>query len=200
MKDGTAFVTSICNEISNWHDYSCESELLLYHPDKTTKSGCKLFYKEHQLRIEVIGGGYRNGTVLVRDKEGKTTAQGGILLGHMKTTLDPDSRVLIMANGVNVMKSDLPDVMSDMKDRLNHGSVCRVSVKPTADPETGQPVYIVTLSDSGKNNLPSKQFFVDAEKKIPVRIDLYRDGKRVSTARFKDMRINDGLSDGLFHV
>ena len=200
MKDGSSFLLPICNEILGWHDYSCETELLIYHPEKTTKSGCRLFYKDHQIRVEVIGGGYRNGSVLVRDHDGHTVVQGGPMLGHMKTTVDPDSRVLILPNGTNVTKSDLPDVMSEMKERLTHGWPCKMSDKPVIDPETGQSVYVVVLFEPGKTSIPSREFFVDAEKKIPVRIDLYKDEKRISTARFKDMRVNVGLSDSLFHL
>ena len=200
MKDGSSFLLPICNEISNWHDYSCETELLIYHSDKTTKSGCKFFYKDHQIRVEIIGGGYRNGSVLVHDRDGKTFAQGGPMLGHMKTTLDPDSRVLILPNGTNVIKSDLPDVMSEMKERMSHGWSCKMSNKPISDPDTGQSVYVISLFEPAKTTIPSRQFFVDAEKRVLVRIDLYRDEKRISTARFKDLRINAGLSDSLFHL
>src|ERR1700736_5738145 len=70
-KDGSDLLQSLYNNTRKWSDYSCESALELYRPNKVTHSGCRFFYKQNQVRVEVMGGGFRDGSVLVKEKDGK---------------------------------------------------------------------------------------------------------------------------------
>jgi len=201
MKEGNELLASVINTISSWKDYWCESHVTFFHDNKTTQSGCRLFYKNNQVRIEVTGGGFRNGSLIVKRKDGTVRAVGGALLGFMKMNLDPDSRVLIMQNGANVVKGDFPDIFADVKNRIAHGYKCRVTATPVQEPDMPNPVYILEISEPGDETVIfHRRIFIDPAQKQPLRIDLYREGKIVSTAYFKDLHINVGLKDELFKI
>lgn len=199
MKDGTELLNSLLNTVSKWNDYCCESELTMYEHEKTVESGCKMFYKSSQLRIEVIGGGFRNGTIVVRKKDGSVRAQGGIALAHFKMNLAPDSRMLILPNGTNASKGDFPTLFTEIMEEVAHGGYkCRVSTGSINDTVAGSVVImdIIQPGDGAKQ----RRIFLDANHKLPVRIDLYKLGNRLSTVRFKNLQINTGLQDELFSL
>lgn len=200
-QEGADLVKTLEATVRKWRDYSCENELWTYKPDRMTKSGCKFFYKDNQVRVQVVGGGFRDGTLLVKSKDGKIRVQGGIFMGFMKMNLDPDSRMLILPNGMNVIRTDLPNVFRDFTDELSHGFKCRMTTTPVLVDELSEKVYVLDEyePDASKQML-RRRLFLEVEKKMPVRVDLYKGGKRVSSAWFKNLTPNAGLTDDLFKL
>jgi outer membrane lipoprotein-sorting protein len=198
-KDGADFASTLQATVKKWGDYTCDSELWVYKPDKTTKSSCKFFYKDNSVRIQVTGGGFRDGSVVVRTKDGSVKAHGGGMLGFMTMNLDPDSRMLILPNGTNVTRTDLPTVLSDIMTQLGAGYKSRVTSGPVDSPDIAKKFFLWEEYEPG-DALPVRRIFWAAEDKVPIRIDLYKAGKRVSSAWFKNVSPNAGVSAELFKL
>lgn len=201
MGDGADFLSDMDKTASQWSNYTCESSLEIFKNDKTSKSGCKVFYKDKQMRIEVVGGGYRDGSVVVRRKDGTVRAKGGWMLGGMSMNLDPDSRMLILQNGTNVMRTDLPDLVKELRELLKRGCTSRVSAVPVQDQSVMARVYVLDIYEPAHSPAElSRRIFVDSNLKVPIRIDAYINGKLASSASFKSMNRNAGLTDELFQL
>jgi hypothetical protein len=198
-KDGADFASSLQATVKKWTDYMCDSELWNYKSDKTTKSSCKFFYKDNAVRVQVTGGGFRDGTVLVKQKDGAVKAKGGGMLGFMTMNLDPDSRMLILPNGTNVTRSDLPTVFTDIVAQLGSGYKSRVTAVPVESPDIPKKFFLWEEYEPGGAN-PVRRIFWAAEDKVPIRIDLYKAGKLVSSAWFKNVSPNAGVSAELFRL
>jgi outer membrane lipoprotein-sorting protein len=201
MGDGAEFLSAMDRAAGQWNSYTCESHLEIFKTDKTSKSGCKVFYKDKQMRIEVVGGGYRDGSVVVRRRDGTIRAKGGWMLGGIEMNLDPDSRMLVLQNGTNVMRTNLPDLVTEFKEMLRRGCTSRVSALPVQDQSGETKVYVLEIYEPAHSpaNL-TRRVFVDSNLKIPLRIDAYVNGKLASSASFKNMNRNAGLSDDLFQL
>lgn len=196
-KDGAEFLGGLLDTVRKWGDYTCESELWNYKPDKMTKSGCKFFYKDNQVRVQVMGGGYRDGSIIVRTKEGVVKAKGGGVMGFMVMNLDPESRMLILPSGVNVMRTDLPDVFADMQHQISSGYKSKVTATPVVVQDIPEKVYVLDEFEPGGQQM--RRVFWGADAK-PVRIDHFKAGKRVTSAWFKNLSIDQGISNDLFRL
>jgi len=198
-KDGCEFVSGMAESLGKWRDYSCDSDLINYYSNKVTHSGGGFFFKENQVRIQIRGGGFRDGTVIVKHKDGSVTGKGGLALGFMKINLDPDSRMLKLPDGDNVVKSDLPSVVEEVVRDLGRGYACRVSTKTTEEAGLSNPVFIVEECEKSSGRL-LRRIFVDSVSHIPARIHLFRGEVKCSTATFLNVRVNGGLKDDLFNM
>lgn len=200
--DGKQFLQNLYNSVSGWGDYSCQSDLQTFKPDKVVKSRCKFFYKKlNQVRVEVVGGGYRNGTTIVKEPNGSVRAHGGLMLGGIKMNLDPDSRMLILPNGFNAIKIDFVELLADLKEKVNSGYSCLVSQAPATVTDLNEKVYLLdiyTPPKSGKELYA--RVFVTADERFPVRWEIYTGGQLFSSAEFKNLITNTGLGDDMFHL
>ncbi len=197
-KDGAEFAAGLLAAVRKWTDYTVDSELWIYYPDKMTKSSCKLFYKDNQVRIQVIGGGFRDGSVIVRKKDGTVRAKGGGLLGLMAMNLDPNSRMLILPTGTNVVRTDLPDVFGEIETQLAAGYKSRVTVSAATTQDLPDKILIFDEYMPGGTELV-RRIFCGGDK-LPVRIDHFKAGKKITTAWFRNLSPNTGISDDLFRL
>jgi hypothetical protein len=197
-EDGKNELQRLCTESLGWTDYSCFSEMHNFKPGKTTISASRFFYKKGPtVRLEVVGGGFRDGSVIVRGRDGKITARGGGLMGAIKMNLDPDSRMLILPSGVNVTHADFPELYLYWKDQVEHGCTCRLSA-PMNHSEFEKKIRMMELLDA--KNTVLYRVYLSAEERVPIRWDSYKaDGGKTQTW-FKNLKINAGLSDDLFKL
>lgn len=201
MTDGNSFLSSLCSNMHKWKDYSCESHLEVYKPEKTTKSSCRFFFKAPMVRIEITEGGFKSGSVLVRQPDGAVKAKGGMMMGFITMNLDPDSRILMLPTGNNVLKTDLPTVFDELRESIAHGGNAKVSNCTVRDKDTSSDVFVLEVYEQAHSPAPpAKRIFVDAVTKMPVRIDSYKDSKLFSVAQFKHIHPNSGLGDELFKL
>lgn len=198
-KDAAGLIDDMLATVQKWHDYTCKSQLDYFKGDKPETRTANFFYKDNQVRVEVTGGGYRDGSVVIKNRDGKVHAKGGLMMAFIQMDLDPDSRMLIMPNGINVTKSDLPDLLTDLKHRLSEGSSARVTATPVSEPTIKSKVLIVDIFEPDKVSLRGRMF-VDPDRHVPVRWDMYRNGERVSSAWFNNLRNDVGLDDKLFRM
>jgi outer membrane lipoprotein-sorting protein len=196
--DGSQFLRDLYNYIATLSDYSCRIDVRTYKPQKTVDTDCKFFYKKlNQVRIEAIGGGYRNGSVVVKFQDGTVAGRGGMLLGEMKLNLDTDSRMLILPNGLNCTKCDYLELLEVVKEKLGEGYTCTLATAPGAG-STANILEIDAPTASGGN--PYAKITVSNIDRVPSRWELYDSGKLFSIAEFKNIKINAGLSPNLFHI
>jgi hypothetical protein len=196
-RDGAALVEEMVATVDKWHDYTCSNTLEYYKNSEPERRSCNFFYKDKQVRVEVTDGGYRNGSVVVKHKDGTVRAKGGLMMAFIEMNLDPDSRMLIMPNGVNVGRSDLPELLHDLKRLLDQGLTAKVSNAPVSEPGIQSKVFVMDVFDDGAL---SRKLLIDPQRHIPLRWDLYRDGKRLSSAWFNNVRSDVGLDDKLFRL
>jgi outer membrane lipoprotein-sorting protein len=195
--DGKQFIEGVADKVSALNDYICQTEVHSFATGKDVKSSCKFYYKNGgEVRIEVTGGGFRDGTVIVRTKNGIVRAHGGGLMGGLKMNLDPDSRMLIMANGVNVTRSGFPEVFGELRKTISSGYSATISKQQAAsgDPES----YMVQILDD--KGVLVNRIFVDAQTKMPLQLECFRDGKPLTIARFTGLRTNVGLPEETFQM
>lgn len=202
MRDGLDFLGQVDSSVHKMNNYECESSLEVHKPDKVHKAQCRFFFKESQIRIECMGGGFRDGSVVVRRKDGSVRGKGGGMMGFIIMNLDPDSRMLILPSGDNALKTDIATVMDEMKDLAAKGYTVKVSKNPLTDKSVDVPkVYIMEIYEPSSSPARlSRRLWIDPDQKAPVRIDFYHDEKLFSIAQFKKLRPNAGLSDNLFQM
>ena len=199
--DGKQFLQDLTRSISSWNDYSVRIDVQTFKGDKPVKSDCKFFYKKlDKVRIEVIGGGYRNGTVIVK-QNGVVRSHGGMLLGGMKMDLDPDSRMLMLPNGLNCMKCDYGELLSPITSKVSQGSSCTVTTNPTHVDGVPASVQVLEVQDSpGTNGNLYARVYVLPGQMVPLRWELFNKNKLFSVADFKNPTINPGLDEHMFHI
>jgi outer membrane lipoprotein-sorting protein len=196
VTDGSQFFRDLCDYIGSLSDYSCRIDVRTFKPQKTVDSDCKFFYKKlNQVRIEAIGGGYRNGSVIVKHEDGTVAGHGGLLLGEMKLQLDADSRLLILPNGLNCTKCDYLELLEMIKEKLGEGYRCTLATNAS----DGASILDISASSASGGNLYAK-IIVSSIDHVPSRWELYNSGKLFSIAEFKNIKINTGLSPNLFHI
>ncbi len=115
----------------------------------------------------------------------------------MVMNLDPDSRMLVMANGTNITKSDLPQVFEDILDRCHKNYTTKISFAKEESVDPGK-IYIIDISDP--NQQLWRRIYVSADQKTLLRIDGFADGRLMSICWFKNLKSNVGLSDDLFKL
>jgi hypothetical protein len=197
--DGISSMQKLSDAIGSWSDYSCITEMYNIKPNKTTVSHSRFFYKKGpQVRIEVVGGGFRNGSTIVRGKDGSVRIRGGPLMGGIEMDLDSESRMLILPCGINAISADFPEILADLKNDLKHGYTCKVTSLPVAEPSLSNPVNIMDIYDpSGIINV---RLYISPEQQLPLRWDGFASGKLRASIYFKKLQINAGLPDTLFKL
>jgi len=109
--------------------------------------------------------------------------------------LEEDSRMLLLPNGYNVMKSDFASILGDL---LKRAPTSQMQVSDViSDKLWGRGVRVI---DVKKGNGITDRLFVGSNDLIPIEWDLYKDGKLVSVTRFENFRANVGLDDNLFEL
>lgn len=198
LTDGSQFFEKIVQDSQLWSDYSCITEMHNFKPDKTTISSSRFFYRKGpEIRIEVMGGGFRDGSIIVKKKDGSIRAKGGFFMGGIEMNLDPDSRMLILPSGVNAAHADLPELFLSIKQDLSKGFAIKVSSGPITEPSIPQKVFMLEVLDSAQQL--NRRIYL-SEDKLPVRWDSFKGGKMITSTFFKNIRINAGLKDDKFQL
>jgi outer membrane lipoprotein-sorting protein len=182
-------------------EYSFNSELLTYKKSKPkTSTGDFFFKKANQIRVQVTGSGMQAGSVVVRRADGVIRGKGGNGLSFLTMTLDPDSRVLMTPNDLNVTKSDFVSLLSGAYGQVSNGEKCRTGAAPIYCAELKEKVWVVDLLAPGKSNELSERIFLRTDNNSPAVWEIYKDGKLFSRAKFLNLKINPGLADSLFQM
>jgi hypothetical protein len=199
--DGKPLLERSLESARKLNDYTLNSELLTYKKGKAKASSAIMSFKRIKLfRVQVTGSGMQAGSIVVRRADGLIRGKGGNGLSFLTMTLDPDSRLLMTPNDLNVMQTDLLSLLSEARSRASHGDKCRAGTGAIYSDELRQKVQVIDLIAAGKSNELSERLFLRANDNLPAAWEIYKDGKLFSRAKFSNLKINQGLADSLFQM
>jgi outer membrane lipoprotein-sorting protein len=200
--NGKNVVEQTSKTLSELSDYKFESVLYMCKPD-LQESGAGIYYfkRPDLVRLQIKSNGLKNGTVVVKQPDGRIRVAGGPKLRFLKMNIDPDSRVLQTPNGFNVIKSDFASLFAGVNQALASGSKAQVTPAPIAVNRFQKSVTVLQLVKSGGGTEAlTDRIFIDPETGTPVEWDLFRNGKRYSIAVFENFGANLGLQDDQFKL
>src|SRR5262249_5565273 len=152
---------------------------------------------QHLIRIEDTEPGMKNGSIVVKQADGKIRGQGGPKMFGLKMTINPDSRMLFTPNGFNILESDFASLYSHIKELRSSGHKVFVSSTPVNTSTAGRAeIMEIVRPDSGV----VERVYVNPQTKTPVEWDIFREGRLFSTLRISNFKDEVTLSDDLFQL
>ena len=200
--DGKKLADQIYKTATDLKDYKFESVLYMYKPVLHESGAGTYFFKSPNLvRLQIKSHGVKDGTVVVRQADGRIRVAGGPKLRFLRMNLDEDSRILQAPNGYNVVKSDFASLFAEVNAALAAGSKARATASPVAMDRFKQNVTVLQLTKSNKGeDQITDRIFIDPQTDTPVEWDLFRDGGRYSVTLFENFNANLGLQDDQFKL
>lgn len=187
------------SRIAKMNDYIFESNLQAIKDDKFKTGAGKFYFKKDQrIRVEVKSSGINNGAVVVRKEDGQIRGAGGGMLKFVTMNLEPDSRMLQLPSGRNLLHSDMASLLADLKAKLKKGCQVRVTNETVSAKNWNGAVKIIEVTEPDGN--VSNRIFVRTSDNVPAEWDLYKDGELYSMSVFENFQPNPGLQDSLFEM
>jgi len=200
--DGRKLADQAYKTTSDLKDYKFESTLYMYKPEPHESGAGTYFFKRPNLvRLQIKSHGIKDGTVVVRQADGRIRVAGGPKLRFLKMNLAEDSRMLQAPNGYNVIKSDLASLFAEVNAELAAGSKAKATAAPVPLDRFKQNVAILQLTkpNNGEEQLTDR-IFINPQTYTPVEWDLFRNGDRYSVTLFENLDTNLGLQDDQFKL
>lgn len=193
------FLDSLQSAASELQDYKCFCRLISFKDEQWKDyGGATLFYKQRErLRAEIVSSDYRNGSVVVKQQDGKIRGKGGGGLSLLKMTIQPDSRSIKLPTGFSLAESDFLSLYASIKKQIASGSSANISA-PTSIPAFREQVQILAMR--GKDNGLTHVIYFDPHTKLPLAWNTYSDGHSQAFVFFDPPETNKGLSDELFKL
>lgn len=197
-KDGTSFLDNLYNSTNKLDTYSFHSTLQTYKDKKPKLNDGNVFFrKQHCIRIEVTEPGMKNGSIVVKQPDGKIRGQGGPKMFGFKMTINPDSRMLFTPNGFNILESDFASLYSHIKELRSSGAKIMVSPAPVNTSSIGRAeIMEIVRPDTGV----VERVYVNPQTKTPVEWDIFKEGRLFSTLRISNFKDQVTLDDDLFKL
>ncbi len=200
--DGRKLVDHIYKYLSDLKDYKIESELYMCKPVMQESGAAVYFFKRPNLvRLQIRSRGLKDGTIVVRQPDGRIRVAGGHKLRFLKMNVDEDSRILQTPNGYNVIKSDLASLFAAISAALADGSKAQATASPISLNRFKQSVTVLQLvkPNSGADQITDR-IFIDPQTDTPLEWDIFRNGDRYSITVFDNFNANIGLQDDQFKL
>ena len=200
--DGRKLVDQIYKALLELKDYKFESILYMCKPTPQESGAGTYFFKRPNLvRLQIKSHGMKDGTVVVRQPDGRIRVAGGPKLRFLKMNIQEDSRILQAPNGYNVIKSDFASLFAEVTAALAAGSRVQATALPISLERFKQNVTVLQLvkSESGEDKITDR-IFIDPQTDTPVEWDLFRDGNKYSITVFENFNANIGLQDDQFKL
>jgi len=200
--DGSKLADYLYKSTLDLKDYKVESTLFMCKPTPQESGGGTLFFKKPNLvRLQIKSRGLKNGTVVVRQPDGRIRIAGGPKLRFFRMNLDEDSRMLQAPNGLNVIKSDFATLFASINAQLASGSKARATPAPVTIDRLKKSVTVLQLMKPEKGaDLVTERIFIDPHTGVPVEWDLFKDGNLYSVNLFENFDSNLGLQDDQFKL
>ncbi len=193
------FLETMRARIANLNDYVFESNQKCVKEDKLKVGSAKFFFKrEQRIRLEVKSNGVNNGAVVVRKEDGHIKACGGGMLKFVAMNLDPDSRMLQLPSGRNIIHSDFASLIRDLLSQPKKGCQVKIANESVAGKHWSGLAKVIEVKDGG--GIVTERIFVSPSSDTPVEWHLYRDGELFSMTVFENFQANPGLQDSLFEM
>ncbi len=200
--DGKKQAEQIYKSLSDLKDYKYESILYMCKPEPLESgAGIYFFKRPNLIRLQIKSHGLKDGTVVVRQPDGRIRVAGGPKLRFLKMNVQEDSRVLQTPNGYNVVKSDLASLFATVTAALANGSKAQTTATPISLNRFKQNVTVLQLvKPDGGTELITDRIFIDPQTDAPVEWDVFRNGDRYSITVFENFNANMGLQDDQFKL
>lgn len=198
-KEGGKALQQLFENVKAIGPYRFDGVLTTQTPKKlSVDTGTFFFMPSAQMRIEVLGKGYKSGTILVKDKSGTIKAKGGRALLGMKMTLEPDSNMLTLANGLNIVNCDLSSLLIWLQKQVSSGHKVYSSDTPLQVGSMATKVYVLEARDPSGSL--SHRILVDPVLKVPTEWYIFHDGKFFSAVKFANFQVIPSMDESLFKL
>lgn len=200
--DGKKLADQLYKSISDLKDYKFESVLYMCQPTpKESGAGTYYFKRPNLVKLEIKSHGLKDGTIVVRQPDGRIRVVGGPKLRFVKMNLREDSRILQTPNGFNVVKSDFASLYANVNAALAAGSKALTTNGPVSVDRFKQNVTVLQVTKpDGENQQVTDRIFIDPQTATPIEWDIFRNGNRYSITVFENFNANLGLQDDQFKL
>ena len=194
-----SYIDALVSAVAPLHDYQCFCQMMVVKNNKWKDfGGANLFFKQSQkFRAEVISSDYRNGSVVVKQADGKIRGKGGGGLSLIKMTMQPDSRNLRLPTGFSLAQSDFVSLYGNLKGQLAPGVEATAS-QPTSIPAFKDPVQVLSIRRKGEGLI--HVIYLNPRTKTPLVWNTFANGQSNAVASFDRLDVNKGLTDDLFQL
>jgi hypothetical protein len=193
------FLETMQAHIALLNDYVFESNQKCAKDDKLKVGSAKFFFKrEQRIRLEVKSNGINNGAVVVRKEDGQIKACGGGMLKFVAMNLDPDSRMLQLPSGRNIIHADFASLVRDLLSQPKKGCQVKIANESIAGKHWSGLAKVIEVKDGG--GIVTERVFINPGNSTPVEWHLYKDGELFSMTVFENFQANPGLKDSLFEM
>jgi len=199
--DGKKVLQEVITRVTQLGAYKFEG-LLGTIKDRSMKfdSG-SFYYKPKCIRVEVKSGGFKAGAIVVKQNNGVIRAKGGPALFGMKINLEPDSNMLRLPNGLNIVECDYLSLLKWLQSEIASGQKVYASESPMSVPSQAQSVLVLETREAGGNDgIVAHRVIIDPKLLVPIEWDIFRQGKFVSTVRFNDFQLCPTMDESLFQI
>jgi outer membrane lipoprotein-sorting protein len=199
-KDGADFLKEMASAASSLKTYSFLSHMTVFKDGKEINENSRFYFKQpRQIRAEELGP-YKKGSLAVLLKNGKVKGHLGGLLSKITGTVDSDSDWVRSANGYPLVDSDFFGMSQVMLNFVKEGKKSLVTEAPVTVPGQPQQVYVLELYSNAARTELMKRAYIDPQTLLPVEWFDYKNGKLFAHTNWKDVQINNDVSDSLFDI
>lgn len=199
--DGSKILEQLKLRVKQLGSYHFDGLLATMKEAKLHLDAGSFFYKPQAcLRVEVKGHGFKAGSVLVK-KDGVIKAKGGPALLGMKITLEPDSTMLRLPNGFNIVECDFISLFAGLERQIATGQKIYSSESPMQIDSQSNKVLVLETREAGQNpGTISQRILVDPKLLVPVEWDIFKNGKFFSTVRFENFQASPAIDESAFQL
>lgn len=199
--DGSKVLAELTARIKKLGAYKFEGYLAT-RKDSSVKVDCgDFFFKpEACIRVEVKGHNYKSGSVLVKLANGTIRARGGPSLLGMKVNLEPDSNMLMLANGLNILECDYSSLLNWLQKQIAAGEKVYASEGPIIVQPGTDRVLVIEAFEPGSASALAHRIQIDPQQFVPVQWDIFKKGTFFSTVRFRNFQTCPVIDESLFHI
>jgi outer membrane lipoprotein-sorting protein len=198
--EGSEFIQEMANATSQLKGYSFDYETTVFKGNKTIDQKGSFWFKAPPRMLRVImTGNYKKGAVAVLGRDGKVRGHLGGLLGAVTITIDPNSDMLLGANGYPLLDSDFASMSTVIKKFLSQGCKAKVTDHPVAVEGQTKKVYVLEIMRPNGTEL-YKRTYIDPQNLLPLEWFDYQDGKLFAHTVWTNLKIDPGIKDDLFNI
>jgi outer membrane lipoprotein-sorting protein len=200
-KSGTALVDQLIGQFNNFGSYKFDGSQEAHSGGKVSKATGTFFFKPtNSMRVEVKDYGSKSGSILIRGGDG-IKGKGGPAMFGMKMSLQSDSRLLRMPNGLSALDCDLGSLLNRLKKEAAAGCKIIVGNEPINVESLGARVVVIEAQKPDDSATPVvDRVFIDPVKKVPMQWDLFENGKFQSRSKFRNYETNLQIDDSQFKL
>src|SRR5262249_21858852 len=199
---GTAVLDDLVKHVDTLGAYKYDASQEAHKGRKVVRASGTFYFKPvRAVRMEVKDYGSKSGCIIVRSPDGKIRGKGGPQMWGIKMTLEPDSRLLRLPNGLNVIESDLASLYNRLQKQAASGCKIVYAHQPIRVKSVGTPVIVLESQEAGGSGAAVlDRVFIDPSRKVPLQWDQFEKGNFLSRSKFNNYQVNARWDDSKFKL